>query len=340
MTSYSEFDLIAFIRAGCRSTPTHVDRAIGDDCAVFAPSFAHRLVCTSDLLVEGTHFRSDWISPRFLGRKACLVNLSDLAAMGARPYACLLNLAFQPVWREGRVQGLIEGFIREAESRGMPLIGGDLSRSDRLFISVTALGYVEEGDPLLRSTARPGDRIFVIGELGLSRSGLELLEESQGVDLSRIEDDSELRRVAGSDEAYRCLRAHLCPTAHVEEGVWLQQNHAARAMIDISDGLASDLLHILEESHVAGVIEVDALATPTCDGEQDATLELQLDGGEDYALLFTADSGMCRKIAEEYPPDWPQPRPIGRIIDGPPQLFIDADGERKPYEPRGFDHFR
>ncbi len=340
MSSYSEFDLIDFLRQRCRSLPRHLKTSIGDDCAVFAPGFAHRMVCTSDLLVEGFHFRREWISPRFLGRKACLVNLSDLAAMGARPYACLLNLALDPTWLTGRVQALIEGFVAEAEDCGMPLIGGDLSRSDRLFLSVTALGYVESGEPLLRSSARPGDRIFLIGELGYSRRGLELLRDTPGLDLSRVENHDELRRRAGSEQTYRCWTAHLCPTVHVKEAVWFQEHEAARAMIDVSDGLASDLKHILDESGVGAEIDLDALPSLAGVDSADASLALRLDGGEDYALLFTAGPEMQEKTAREYPRDWPQPRLIGRVIDGPSRLFLAESGKRRKYEPRGFDHFQ
>jgi thiamine-monophosphate kinase len=340
LSSYSEFDLITFLRQRCRRAPRHLKTSIGDDCAVFAPAFAHRMVCTSDLLVEGFHFRKEWISPQFLGRKACLVNLSDLAAMGARPYACLLNLALEPAWLSGQVQALIESFVSEAEERNMPLIGGDLSRSDRLFVSVTALGYVKSGEPLLRSTARPGDAIFLIGDLGYSRLGLQLLKETADLDLSGIAGDDELRRLAGSEERYRCLKAHLCPPVHAEEAVWFQENQAARAMIDVSDGLAADLRHILDESGVAAEIDVEAL--PSLEGidSQDALLALLLDGGEDYALLFTASPEMQERIAREYPRDWSRPSLIGRVVDGPPRLILVRDGKRRTYEPRGFDHFQ
>lgn len=340
MSSYSEFDLIDFLRRRCRSVPRHLETSIGDDCAVFAPGFARRMVCTSDLLVEGSHFRREWISPRFLGRKACLVNLSDLAAMGARPYACLLNLALEPSWLTGRAQELIEGFVAEAQECEMPLIGGDLSRSERLFISVTALGYVESGEPLLRSTARPGDLIFLIGDLGYSRRGLELLRDTPDLDLSRVEDDDELRRRAGSEQTYHCWRAHLCPTVYVKEAVWFQERGAARAMIDVSDGLASDLKHILDESGVGAEIDLGALPSPAGVDSPDVSLALRLDGGEDYALLFTASPEMHEQIAREYPRGWPQPRMIGRVIEGPSRLFLVESGKRREYEPRGFDHFQ
>ena len=331
---------MGFLRQRCRRLPPHLETSIGDDCAVFSPAFAHRLVCTSDLLVEGTHFRRNWISPPTLGRKACLVNLSDLAAMGARPYACLLSLALPPDWLSGAVRELIDGFVAEAERWDMPLIGGDLSRSDRLFISVTALGYIRTGEPLLRSSARPGDRIFLIGEVGRSRRGLEFLTQSPEVDLAEGDDEEDLRRLAGSDELYRCLEAHLRPTVYLREAVWIQEHGAARAMIDISDGLASDLCHILEQSEVGGEIDLEALSPGTEGSPREPSLAHQLDGGEDYALLLTADVAMQERIAQEYPRDWPPPRPIGRIVRGPARLCLVEDGTPRVYEPRGFDHFQ
>ncbi len=340
MNPFSEFDLVALLRRRCRSAPKHLGTSIGDDCAVFSPDFAHRMVCTTDLLVEGVHFRRHWISPRFLGRKACLVNLSDLAAMGARPYACLLSLALQRDWLGKGVEQFIDGFVSEAEAQGMPLVGGDLSRSDQLFISVTALGYVEKGEPLLRSTARPGDRIFVIGDLGYSLRGLALLEEASTLDLSGVEDEDELRRLSGSEDAFRCLKAHLHPDIHLQEAIWLQEHGAARAMIDVSDGLASDLQHILEESGVGGEIDVDAL--PLLEGvdSRETSLSLQLDGGEDYALLFTADAEMEQLMEKGYPVEWSTPRPIGRIVEGPCRISLVSDGRLRTHDPRGFDHFK
>jgi thiamine-monophosphate kinase len=334
----SEFDLIQFIRRSVGPLRPGVAGVIGDDCAVFEGPFARRFVVTTDMMIEGEHFRRDWISPTFLGRKVCRVNLSDLAAMGAKPFACLLNLGLPAECLGSYFENLIRGFLGEAEAVSMSLIGGDLSRSDRLFLAVTAIGYVDSGEPVLRSGARPDDRLMLIGRLGLARRGLDILGSEAPSDFDRIESEDSLRALVDSEETEAALRAHCLPEAHVEPAVWLQERALAHAMIDVSDGLAADVLHLLEESGLSGKIDEEELRSAS--GAPHLPLDFLLNGGEDYALVFTCSAEQLARIRREYPKAWPPPHAIGRVIAGEPQLFLCRGGKSSPCRPAGFDHFR
>lgn len=337
----SEFDLIRFIRRSVGPVRAGIVGSIGDDCAVFEGPFARRFVVTTDMMVEDRHFRREWFGPNLLGRKLCRVNLSDLAAMGARPFACLMNLGLPESCLGGFFEDLMRGFLREAEAVSMSLVGGDLSRSGKLFLAVTAIGCIRAGEPILRSGARAGDRLMLVGRLGLSRRGLELLKAKPAPTLDWLEDGNRGQASVASgetEETEAALRAHVLPEAHIEPAVWLQERGLARAMIDVSDGLAADVLHLLEESGLSGEIDVEALES--ANGAPRLPLDFLLNGGEDYALVFTASSDQLGRIQREYPKEWPPPRPIGRLFEGQPELFLSRDGRRRPCRPSGFDHFR
>jgi thiamine-monophosphate kinase len=340
----TEFSLIHWIRGTCTgSAPRSLLKNIGDDAAVLDPCFAASLAVTTDLLLEDVHFRRSWTSPSFLGRKAAAVNLSDLAAMGTKPYACLLALALPEECTGSFFEKLMQGFLKCCSHWGMPLIGGDLSRASKILLNVTAIGYTEEGHAAYRSSGLPGDILCLVGNLGLSRMGLEYLRRTSPEGLADLTSEEGLRRWAGSQAVFEILRAHLLPVPRVREGVWLRQQRLVNAMIDVSDGLAADLLHIARESGCR--IELDASRIPLPPAavlELDAPdlLDYALNGGEDYSLAFTVSAGQAAELANKYPAGFAPFHTIGRLQAGQPGLLLLADGRAEPYEPRGFDHFR
>lgn len=335
----AEFDLIAWIRKYAQQFPSSLIRHIGDDGAVFDPRFAHSLVVTTDMLIENVHFKRHWISPGFLGRKTLAVNLSDLAAMGARPYACLLALALPSETTGEYFYSFMTGFLEEAERRECPLIGGDLSAGPVVGATVTAWGSVASGSAIYRAGARLGDEILLVGEVGLSRLGVQMLNLENPTGLAEIDCEDKLAQWAGDLFRFRCLKAHFLPDPQVEVGSWLQQNQLATAMIDVSDGLAADLGHIARESAVAAEIDCDALPLPE-ELNAESALDVVLNGGEDYALLFTCSQAQLAQIHASYPSTFPAFRPIGRIVSDEPGVYLTRKGERERYEPRGYDHFR
>jgi len=334
-----EFERIAFIRRLKRTAPPGLIRDIGDDCAVFDAAALHRLVVTTDLLVEGVHFNRAWIGPRLLGRKACVVNLSDLAAMGARPLACQLAMAVPGAFPESEFEEIVGGFVDVAEEYGMPLVGGDLSSSSVLTLSVTAMGSVDSGEPVSRSGASPGDVLYVAGRLGCSRLGLEYLEEHSKSGFEHVFERQGLKEMLGDGAAFDWVAGHLFPEAMVDAGRFLQETGLATSMIDVSDGLASDVFHLLEESGVAAELSVEAIPLPP-GVARDLALECALDGGEDYALAFTIDPARIPELEAGWKSEWPVPQRIGTITEGIPQLALRREGRCENLQAKGFDHFK
>ena len=336
----TELDLIAWIRQQAQSFQSSIVQQIGDDCAAFDASSARTWVVTTDMLVEEVHFRRRWISPYFLGRKSLLVNLSDLAAMGAQPYACLLGLALPGDLTGDYFHSLMGGFLEEGRRWKTPVVGGDLSRSDAIHLSVTVWGYVNSGEPVYRSKARSGDRVVLVGETGFARLGLEILYKEDPHELGQVASEKALAVWAEEEFRYRCLKAHFLPEPLIEVGAWLRENGLANAMIDVSDGLAADLLHMARESRLAAHLEVSQLILPSPFENSEIALSSALDGGEDYALLFASSDEQLQRLQVCYPSHFPAYRVIGGLREGKPQLdLIQPDGKIS-YEPQGFDHFR
>jgi thiamine-monophosphate kinase len=284
-------------------------------------------VWTTDALVEDVHFRWRTTDARSLGHKALAVNLSDVGAMGARPLGFLLTLGLPADVSGRRLDDFFTGLLRLARASDCPLVGGDITRSDRFFASIAAVGAVARGRALLRSAARPGDRIFVTGALGGAAAGLRLVEGPGA---------------RGAAER-RLVRRQIAPQPPWSVGAKLVRLRLARTAIDVSDGLAQDLGHVARESGVGARIELERL--PLAPGLARAarrlgadSLELALAGGEDYELLFTAPRGapsaavlakrlQCR-VTE-----------IGAITAQHRLVFTRAG---RPVEPiaRGFQHFK
>lgn len=239
-------------------------RGIGDDCAIARPAAGQELLVTTDLSIEGVHFRREWHPPRSVGHRCLARGLSDIAAMGGQPVACFLSLGIPGSLPQPWAEGFMRGLLALAGQFKVPLAGGDTSSSDKIIADIVVLGQAPSGSAVLRNGARPGDIIFVTGELGGSAAALKGL-------------------YAGKKLPAAARHRHFFPVPRLDIGRWLRQRKIPSAMIDLSDGLSVDLAHICRESNVVAVI--DATAVPVARG---ASLELAMHGGEDYELLFTA----------------------------------------------------
>lgn len=335
LTRRGEFGLIRRIRRAAQSADPRVLKGIGDDAAVFTA--AEKTLAATDLLIENVHFRMDKTTPRLLGRKALSVNLSDIAAMAATPKFALLGLAAPPDFPADTLDAIIAGFIDRAKEASVTLVGGDVCRSERLVLAVTVIGEVSGPGPVYRSGAGPGDLIFVTGTVGDSALGLLRLEELA----SPITEEVIERDILGQP-----IMRHLDPPARLSFGK--KAAGIITSMIDLSDGIMSDLQRILEESNVPGaVIQADRI--PLCSsfrehfqvraGLSAQALSLAFAGGEDYELLLTAPAGSepgLMKIGDEL--DLPITR-IGRISREAGIVLADESGGEIPLPAPRFNHF-
>lgn len=337
----TENELLRRLKSQKQIYPKGMRLAIGDDCAVFDIARTQSMVATTDLLIENVHFRRRWFPPGLLGRKSLAVNLSDLAAMGATPYACLLNLMIPRELTENFFDIFLDGFVTAARRWACPLIGGDLSNADLFQVGVTVLGIVPKGSEVRRSTGQAGDRVLVIGDLGLSRLGLELLESGRysGV-VSQVERAETLSSFISDPFELACIRAHLAPEPLLDEGSWLRKEGFVHAMMDVSDGLALDLERLAVASGLQAVIDRQALEAHRSAKGRELDLDLVLNGGEDYALLCTASEEQVSRLQQIYPLTFPHFRIIGVLQQGRPGLYWGSGGTVKPCQPRGFEHFK
>ena len=314
----SEFELIK--RHFSRPTPQAV-LGPGDDCALLVPSPGMQLAITTDMLVAGTHFLPD-TDPGQLGWKALAVNLSDLAAMGARPRWALLAGSL-PEARESWIAAFAEGLFACARRYDVDLVGGDTTRGSFNFC-LTAIGEVPAGKALRRDRAVPGDDLWVSGQPGLAALALAHLQGRT--------------RLPGP-LAERCLAALQQPQARVELGLRLRD--LAHAAIDVSDGLLADLGHILERSELGAEIFVAKL--PPLPAAVDPVLarRCQLAGGDDYELVFSAPANRRAELAalasEVAVPLWR----FGHVVGGAPGCLrvLDEIGRPLTIDEKGFDHF-
>ncbi|MBZ5532345.1 MAG: thiamine-phosphate kinase [Acidobacteriia bacterium] len=312
-----------FIASVKRLAQTSANRAvvkgIGDDCAILRIAPRSQLLVTTDLCVENVHFRREWHPAGSVGHRCLARGLSDIAAMGGEPLACFLSIGLPADLPQRWVDDFLRGLLRLARRFGVELAGGDTSAARDITADIIVIGQVltdkaPTGKALLRSTARPGDRIYVTGELGASAATLKQLYSGKNVKPS-----------TGS--------RHFYPEPRVEVGSRLRRRGLATAMIDISDGLSVDLAHICQESQVSATIH--AASVPIAAG---ADLELALHGGDDYELLFTAPKGLRLpatiagvRITE-----------IGSILKRsvkPTIHIIGEDGQARLLKPKGWQHF-
>jgi thiamine-monophosphate kinase len=321
-----EFDLIA--RYFQRNVPQGdaVVKGIGDDCALLAPSSGMQLAVSSDMLVEGRHFVST-VSPEALGHKALAVNLSDLAACGAKPLAFTLALSMPRVDTDW-LHGFAKGLFALADTHGCALIGGDTTAGP-LNICITVLGEVPPGQALLRCGAREGDDIYVSGTVGDARLALEVFRGNVSV----------------SAELFDQSRARMeRPTPRVALGLALRG--IATAAIDVSDGLLGDLTHILRGSACGADIAIDTVAACSIfncgrhDFSSQFCREMAAAGGDDYELVFTAPASARSQVVQAAAAAITPIKRIGHITSERALVLRDAQGAVVPNTFASFDHFK
>ena len=310
---------------------------IGDDCAILQPDPARVLLLTTDTLIQGVHFEPAWHPPRLLGRKAVAVNVSDIAAMGGSPRYLLLSLGLTGNEDDNWRRQLLDGLVTAAKEYGATLIGGDTVRSPQgVTLTVTVLGEAPPGQVCRRDGGRAGDDIWVSGPLGRAAAGLELC-----------------RRGLDAEPVWQPLiQAHLDPTAQVELGRALAAAGLVHAMMDLSDGLATDLAHLCAAGNLGAEIAADQLpiedllrqAAAQCQADP---LEWAIAGGEDYQLLFTAPPAQAAAIAElghrlnraaGRQSSGGELRRIGRLLPQP-GVFLVTGQQRREIGFGGYDHF-
>lgn len=321
-----EFGLIDRIRARRTVHGDDVVLGIGDDCAVIRRGPVLE-VLTTDCLVEGTHYQPGWMTMKDIGWKALAVNVSDVAAMGGDPGHALVTLFLPDGFTTAELDQLYEGMEECGEQTGVTVVGGDIVRINGPFaVSIMLSGICERDQLVLRSGARKGDLIAVTGSLGESSVGLRMLKE-------------------GKAGARACLDRFRRPVPRLKEARAITRGLLPSSMIDISDGLLSDLWHVLEASKVGAVLDADAIPVGQgvldfLDGDREAGVSQALSGGEDYELLFSID---CRheedlpEIASRLGTDITL---IGKITaKGSGVKISGSDGERDVGR-GGFDHFK
>lgn len=318
MSSRGEFGFIDHIRMHFPDQAGVI--GIGDDCAVM-PSGEGELLFSTDLLMEGVHFLRDESSPEDVGWKAAAVNLSDIAAMGGTPVATFLSIAL-PADAQGEwAERFIDGYVGISRRFDVPLLGGDTTSSLRdIAVNVGILGRCPSGKRLLRSGAKAGDVIYVTGPLGDSAGGLHAI----------------LKGGDRTPDAEVLIERHKRPVPRVREGVTLLESGLVTAMMDISDGIASDIRHIMKASGTGAVIALDKIpCSPelrsVCAQRNWDIYELAAGGGEDFELLLTGPEGL-----DEYV-DIPL-YSVGRIVDGD-ALVWTIDDEPVDSKFSGYEHF-
>jgi thiamine-monophosphate kinase len=301
--------------------PTSISTAIGDDCAVLRLPSGRESLVTTDFTLEGIHFRRDWHPPESVGHRCLARGLSDIAAMGGEPVAAFLSLALPRDLPQAWVGRFLRSLISLAEKHGVALAGGDTAESPNgILADVIVIGDSPKDKSVLRSGARPGDRIFVSGELGGSAAALVQMMAKPKKKLNP-----------------RDYPSHFYPEPRVALGRILREKGMASAMIDTSDGLSTDLAHLCEESGVGA--EVEAALIPRArvgKPAREVDLGLALHGGEDYELLFIARPGkrIPKQIAGVALTQ------IGLITRGPKIFVCNSKGIAYELTPRGWEHFR
>jgi thiamine-monophosphate kinase len=303
---------------------------IGDDAAVLSPRGGRDWVLSCDASLEGIHFLPNAHPPDSVGYKSLVRAASDLAAMGASPKYFLMTLALPASRIETWLDGFLTGLCRASRYLGMQLVGGDTTKYRTVAISITVLGEIARRRALTRSGARPGDLIYVTGKLGRAQLGLELIRR---------------KNLAQGKELRTLLGPHLYPQIHVKLGEWLAHYRIATAMMDISDGLSTDLARLCAASRVGA--RIDARLVPhvmipatlfRAAGKLKLNpLQMALHGGDDYGLLFTVPPRMTRGLRRA--PDFSSLSCIGEVTSGRKIVLVNDDGSAVPLEAYGWDPF-
>jgi thiamine-monophosphate kinase len=291
---------------------------IGDDAAVLRIPAGQQVLVTTDFSIQNIHFRRDWHLPEVVGWRCLTRGLSDIAAMGGEPQAAFLSLALDGGVPQRWVQRFLKGLLELARKYKVPLAGGDTAQSDRgIQADIVVVGSVPKGTAVLRSGAKAGDSIYVTGALGAPAMALDRLREGLplGVERSRL----------------------FHPEPRLAVGQWLRRHQMASAMIDISDGLSTDLEHIFDESHVGAEIDANAIPRARVGGRARpdlAALDYALHGGDEYELLFTSSRSVPAKI------EGVAVTRIGRTTKKGGMRLVDAEGNQRTFRARGWEHFK
>jgi thiamine-monophosphate kinase len=305
--------LIERVRRAATVRGQRVGHGIGDDCAVLPLPRGHEALVTTDFSLEDVHFRREWHPPDSVGHRCLARGLSDIAAMGGIPRAAFLSLALPAELPQSWVDKFVAGLLKLASRFSVSLAGGDTAQSpDGILADIVVFGSVPAGQAILRSGTRPGDFLYITGTLGAAVAAL-----------NQLRDGEKLRP--------RSHPKHFYPEPRVAVGQFLREQKLASAMIDISDGLSTDLGHICEESGAGAVVYAEAL--PAASGKDGLTLALH--GGDEYELLFTArpNRGIPKQIAGV-----PITR-IGEITRGKQMKLVCFDGTQEVLKPGGWEHF-
>ncbi len=304
---------------------------IGDDCAIIPYNEETDLVITTDLLIEDIHFLKNRISPFQLGYKSLAVNLSDIAAMGAQPVGSFLSIGLSVETEVDYLDAFTEGFHSLSQKYNVPLLGGDTTRSKRyLIINVAVIGQCPKGKARLRSMAQAGDIVCVTGFLGDSAGGLEIL----------------LHNIPETSDSIYLTGCHHQPEPHIKEGLWLAQHPEVHAMMDISDGISSDLAHIVKASNKSAIVDLESI--PVSDVLKRVAIankwdieRLAVSGGEDYVLLCTVNKDKFEKLSIAFLKQFGRPLyAVGRITQGNGAIVWTKNGKEVVFSQRGFDHFK
>jgi len=327
----SEESIVREIARAARTSgrPTRksgVEVSIGDDAAIWRPKKGFDTVLTTDWFLEGTHFWRDWHPAEAVGWKCLMRAASDVAAMGGDPRCFVLSLALPASCAGTWLNGFLQGLMKAARRLKCPLAGGDTTRNDRVLININVLGEVRSGRAVLRNGARPGDRIFVSGRLGEAELGLKM---------ARL-----LRKVGGGPRS-PLLSKHLRPEARIELGKWLVTNRLATAMMDISDGLSSDLKRMCIASQVGAEIKLARIPVASVQFRAKfSPLELTqtaLHGGDDYELLFCVADRDRKRVPKVF--RGVRLTEIGRISKQRAIKLAESSGKIVPLPPLGWDSF-
>jgi len=315
---HAEKLLISRIR-GRAARKRGIATGIGDDCAVLQIPPGHQALVTTDFSLEGVHFRREWHPAEVVGHRCLIRGLSDIAAMGGIPVAAFLSLALPQNLPQTWVDQFVKGLLKAADRFKVGLAGGDTAQSPGgVLADIVVVGSVPKAKAILRSGARAGDRVYVTGALGGAAATLKLLFAG--------------RKLRPAD-----FPRHFQPTPRIDVGRFLQEKGLASAMIDLSDGLSTDLGHICEESGVgaeihASVIPCASIGNPA----REVELEFALHGGDDYELLFAAHPGknVPARIA-----GLPITQ-IGHITRDKHVVLMNQDGVATELRPKGWEHFK
>jgi thiamine-monophosphate kinase len=313
-------------RRGARLNGDSLRTGIGDDAAVLRPGARTEWVVTTDAFLDNVHFLRKVHPPRAVGYKALARATSDIAAMGARARYFFLTLGLPDSCTGAWLDGFLGGMARASRRFGLILAGGDTTKYPAIVMSLTVLGEIDRGKAILRSGARPGDALCVSGRLGEAELGLRLVQ----------------RKLYERKRWIKLLKKHFYPEPRLALGEWLAARRFATSMIDTSDGFSTDLRHICQASGVGALVRSQKMPAvripPQLQRLRLDPLDLALNGGEDYELLFTVPKRLAARMPRDF--GGVPLTVIGEITRAKEILVVDASGHSKPLRPRGWDPFR